>query len=260
MTEAEVVELLRKRHAKTGNGGAGEYAFMAQVRNKAGFDATRTFDALAMALWPSRGLRLHAFEVKCSRSDWLREVKNPAKAEAACYLVDQFSIVASDPGIVGEGELPPTWGLLVVKGGRLVCVKDAPMLPHADPRRPGAIERSFVACMLRAGGAVPPVTAPEIAAARDAGYELGMTAGRSMGEATDESLRELRLRVREFEQAAGVSLSGWSGAGTPAEIGAALKVVLHGESHADRARRAMEQARDRLRSAADQLDEVLNAE
>ena len=93
-TEAAVTTLLRDRHANTGNGGAGEWAFMAQVRNAAGFNATRTLDALALHLWPSRGLVLHGFEIKVSRSDWLREVKDPAKAEDACRLVEYFWIVA----------------------------------------------------------------------------------------------------------------------------------------------------------------------
>ena len=39
LTERIVSELLREKHTKTGNGGGGEYAYMAGVRNGAGFDA-----------------------------------------------------------------------------------------------------------------------------------------------------------------------------------------------------------------------------
>jgi len=38
LTEAKVTALLRDRHANPGNGGGGEWAFMAQARNAAGFD------------------------------------------------------------------------------------------------------------------------------------------------------------------------------------------------------------------------------
>lgn len=84
LTEATVLQLLRERHTAVGNGGAGEHAFLAHVRNAAGFDANRTFDAVAVNLWPSRGLSIHVYEVKVSRSDWKRELAKPAKAEDAC--------------------------------------------------------------------------------------------------------------------------------------------------------------------------------
>jgi len=32
-----------------------------------------------MDLWPSGGLEIHGHEVKVSRSDWLRELKEPEK-------------------------------------------------------------------------------------------------------------------------------------------------------------------------------------
>ncbi len=146
-----MLALLRQKLTKPGNGGAGEYALLPQVRNAAGFDASRTFDAVAVSLWPSRGFSIHCYEVKCSRSDWLRELKEPAKAEAAAHHCDRFSIVAADSSIVKDGELPPTWGLLVVHGQGLRTVVAAPLLPGADPKRP--VERSFLVPMLRSAGA-----------------------------------------------------------------------------------------------------------
>ena len=49
-TESEMLDILERHYARTGNGGSGEYAFLRQVRNAAGFDAKRTFDAVVVGL------------------------------------------------------------------------------------------------------------------------------------------------------------------------------------------------------------------
>ena len=50
------------------------YAFFEEVRAQTGYAAGGSADGLALSLWPSRGIELHGFEVKVSRSDWLREL------------------------------------------------------------------------------------------------------------------------------------------------------------------------------------------
>lgn len=191
LTEAAILDLLRDRHASTGNGGAGEWAFMPQVRNAAGFDASRTLDALALHLWPSRGLVLHGYEVKTSRSDFLREIKDPAKAEAFCRLVEFFWIVAPK-GVVKKGELPTTWGLIEVHGTgtqedswRLRTKTAAPCLLQAKyhPNR-GPLPRGLVVSMLRAipgavpGGKLPSASDAQIREASNKAYGEGYDRGR----------------------------------------------------------------------------------
>jgi hypothetical protein len=257
VTESEVLTLLRLRHCKPGNSGAGEYAFMTSVRNSAGFSSTRTFDAVALSLWPSRGLTLHAYEVKCSRGDWLRELKDPAKAEAAAKLCDRFSVVASDDKIVAEGELPLSWGLLVVRRGKLVCVRDAPLLPEARPKAP--IPREFVVALLRAGGAVPSAEADEVVAARREGREQGRAEGDARADDMQAALLEARRVIQRFEQAAGVSLTGWRGE-NPETVGRAVRTALAGEGAMDAALDTVRRAQTILRNAAAELDRHLPAE
>jgi hypothetical protein len=150
--EADMLTLLRQRCAvQPGNGP--RWVFMPHVRSDAGFDARRTLDAVAMDMWPSKGLRLHGFEIKCSRSDWLRELKSPEKAQMFHDRVDQFWLVVSDRSIVRDGELPADWGLMapiVDRWGarRLHVYKSAPVLPATDERR--AVQRNWLACLLRA--------------------------------------------------------------------------------------------------------------
>lgn len=254
MTEADVLALLRQKLTKPGNGGAGEYALLPQVRNAAGFNASRTFDAVAVSLWPSRGFSIHCYEVKCSRSDWLRELKEPAKAEAAARHCDRFSIVAADSTIVRNGELPPTWGLLVVHGESLRTVVAAPLLPGADSKRP--VERSFLVPMLRSAGCAISATPAEIERARQEGAKQAATDHERASRRTTEALEELRQRVRAFEDAAGVRITTTFGA-KPEDIGAAVRRVLASEKAAEDVEARLRAARSRLAESLDAIDRVL---
>ena len=248
LTEADVLGLLRAKLTKPGNGGAGEFALLAHVRNRAGFDARRTFDAVAVSLWPSRGFTLHCYEVKCSRSDWLSELKEPAKAEAAAEFCDHFSIVAAGPGIVRDGELPPTWGLLVVRGAALRTVVRAPLLPGADINRP--LPRSVVVPMLRSAGAAVAVAPVELAAARTEGAKDALARYQAEARALGDELTRMRGAVGAFEDAAGVNLLAWST--DPGAVGTTVKAVLASE-------RAEEVARERLSTLRAQLVEAVAA-
>lgn len=159
-----MIELLRERYTRNAGNGP-EYAFMRGVRNAAGFNATREFDAVAIALWPSRHLEVTIFEVKVSRSDWVREMKaNPSggtdhydKAGSACTIADRFTIVAPH-GIVRGGELPENWGLLEVheraNGTAMLRESKSAGLLRPRTRFFEPLPRGFVVAMLRRTSAV----------------------------------------------------------------------------------------------------------
>ena len=125
MTEAAVTDALHTRYSQV-HGNGRRYAVAAGVRSHAGFDARRTADYVAMDLWPSKGLALHGHEIKISRSDWLRELKEPEKAAEFIPWMNFWWLVASDPRIVRDGELPEGWGLMVMRGPLLVVAVKAP--------------------------------------------------------------------------------------------------------------------------------------
>jgi hypothetical protein len=142
-TEASVTDALRVRYSQFHGNGA-RYAAAAGVRSGAGFDARRTADFVAMDLWPSKGLALHGHEIKVSRSDWLRELKEPEKAAEFIPYMNYWWLVASGPRIVRDGELPEGWGLMVMRGPLLVVTQKAPRR-DAKPLTP-----SRLAALLRA--------------------------------------------------------------------------------------------------------------
>jgi hypothetical protein len=124
MTEGDMIAALHARYGQVvGNGR--RWAVAGGVRSHAGFDARRTADFIAMDTWPSKGLEIHGHEVKVSRSDWLRELKEPEKAAEFIPYVNRWWLVVPDPVIVGLGELPDGWGLLAMRGGRLAVIEKA---------------------------------------------------------------------------------------------------------------------------------------
>jgi hypothetical protein len=72
-------------------------------------------------------MALSGFEIKSYRGDWLRELKNPAKAEGIASCCNYWWIVAGNLEIVQTGELPEPWGLLAwdEKKAALVKIKGA---------------------------------------------------------------------------------------------------------------------------------------
>jgi hypothetical protein len=288
LTEADVLALLRRKHTKDGNGGSGEYAFLTHVRNAAGFDANRTIDAIAVSLWPSRGLVIDAFEVKVSRADWQRELADPKKAGDICQIVDRFWIVAP-AGVVRAGELPPTWGLIEVTGGkpipaaqpaldgaeevpiavtgrRLRTVKAAPLL-HGEQTRQRTISRDLLVGMLRAAeGAIPkPKETREVAPAEiQAAYARGREEGTAGYKAKVDEWRQIAQQAQAamlaFENASGVRLRD-SGSGyrswTPTrleEVGHALRAVLNEDQLVKGAQQRLAEVARALRNEADRVE------
>lgn len=130
---------LRKRFA------APEWAYFEEVRNGTGFSrrTTRTADGLAFSLWPSRGLELHGIEVKTHRGDWLREKKDPEKAEEIGRFCDRWWLAVTPGVVLDVGEVPSTWGLLEWDGKRWRTHRDAPS------REAKPLDRPMLAAILR---------------------------------------------------------------------------------------------------------------
>lgn len=240
LTESQLVELLRPRYqGENGNGPAG--CVVAQVRNQAGFDASRTIDALGFHFWPSRGLLIDGFECKSSRSDWVRELEDPAKADAFCRLVK-------------VGEMPPEWGLLAPQGGKLrelkpaiVLHQDSPAIDEwakragrgrraAGPRPlPPGFDRSFLVAIIRQAYKLTGVEPAELQTARNDAYAAGARDGERSAERELERLRKRDEDALAFEQALGYPIKGYRsylGGGDikPADIGRTLRVLLDGDA------------------------------
>jgi hypothetical protein len=77
-------------------------------------NSTRRADAVYLGLWQSRGAgEIDVCELKTSRSDWRRELDNPAKAEAWWPYSTRFWVVAPSTDVVPAEEVPDGWGLMI---------------------------------------------------------------------------------------------------------------------------------------------------
>lgn len=195
--EPTIYELLRARHAPP------EWAFMEEVAPATG-GGTRYADAVAVHLWASRGHEVVGYEVKVSRSDWLRELKQPEKAEPVMRYCDRWFVV-TEKDCVRPGELPINWGHMERRGTRLVQVVPAPRLT------PEPLTRAFFASLMRRGH-----EQIEQIAARQHAVALA-AARKSMNDAIEEGIRrrtrdnaELAARVKKFEDETGLTLSGYA--------------------------------------------------
>lgn len=270
-TEATMLDLLAAKLNRPGNGGSGEYAFLRHVRNAAGFDASRTFDAISVSLWPSRGLQMDGYEVKVERGDWVRELRDPAKAEAACQVVDRFWVCAPK-GIVRDGELPATWGLMEpteIKGEwKLVVKVQAPPLHDLTNTKRGMVSRTFLVAMLRScPGAIPGgKNDPDVRACQKAAADARSEESKLWREDNQrwKNRAEAAERIiRQFEVSTGLSLTErqWidpmkvDGQAWDEAVGT-LRLLATGDKAIRRSRDAVTNAANRLREQADELDKL----
>ena len=85
----KLADLLAARYASPA------WAIFFEVSNATGYKANRHADAVAVGIWPSRGLSILGFEIKASRSDWKHELSNPRKADAIFKYCDHWFLVAN---------------------------------------------------------------------------------------------------------------------------------------------------------------------
>ena len=212
LSSDDLIELLHNRFSPPA------WAFIPQVRNATGFlKVTRTADAIAMSLYPSRGLDLHGFEIKINRNDWLKELKAPEKAEEIAQFCD-FWWVVSTKEIVRIEEMPLNWGLLIPHGSTMKIVKPAKLL-KAKP-----IDHLFLAAILRRAQKVI-ITEAKLEKYFKEGEERGKESAKFEVENALQKYQNLESAVSEFEKISGVHINRWD----IGNIGEAVRMVLNGE-------------------------------
>lgn len=197
LTETQVFNALRERYA------APEWALLPQVANTTGAYRSRYADAVAVSLWPSRGFEVHGFEIKVTRGDWLRELKNPGKADDFVTLCDGWWLAVGEKGIVKPDELPRGWGLLEPHGESLRAT--------ATPERksqPEIPRRFWVAMIRRAWESMPSQELLQLE--RKRGFADGMGQGKLDKGYEFKRLEDLKKAVEKFEIDSGVRIETWN--------------------------------------------------
>ncbi|MBB2981802.1 hypothetical protein [Paraburkholderia tropica] len=226
---------------------APEWALFFEVGDATGGRHNRWADAVAINLYPSRGLEIHGFEIKVSRSDWLRELKNPEKSAPVQQYCDRWWIVCP-AGVIVPGELPPTWGQYEIQaGGKIRQITAAPKL-SAQP-----VTRTFVAAMLRRAseadeGLVEAAVSAEVQRLRD-GDEKRIA--REI-ESRTSHVTDLQAQIEQIERVSGIKIHRW---GNSEEIGKAVRAVM--ASGVLKSYGGMNAVREHAASIVKQCDEAL---
>lgn len=208
VTSSDIIAALIKRFASPA------WAFVEQAALGTGWSAKQGWaDAMALSLWPSRGLELYGFEVKVSRADWIRELRNPQKSEQLAMRCHRWWIVAA-PEVVAVSELPPSWGLIELRSGKLHDVRQAERKQAPEP------DWAFVAAIFRR---VADANVPKSALSEKVDElvaQLRANDTRSL-EQERRSMQELRDAVDKFEAASGVRIDRWDGG----RVGEAIRLL-----------------------------------
>lgn len=100
-------------------------------------------DAYAIHQYPSIGNNVrHAYEIKISRGDFLRELKNKGKRRMALRYSNHFWFI-TPPGVAKAEEIPSECGLIEVEGVEHRKIIEAPYRDSCPPTW------QFVASMIR---------------------------------------------------------------------------------------------------------------
>lgn len=234
ITAAHIRSALRERYPAT------SHALMFEVGNSTGAATSRHADAVAMGLWPSRGLEVEGVEIKVSRSDWKRELLDHGKADAIQRFCDRWWI-AAPKGLIQPAELPATWGLLELDGESIRQRVAAPKL-EAQP-----LTRAFLAAMLRRASESDAAEVELLAAKR---LEPMLDRERKNIAARNkldlQQFEEMKAKRLSIEEATGIDLGAWA---PSIEIIAAIKFAL---------KMNISSNRDRFESVADVTNRLGN--
>jgi len=212
ITADDLEDLLKAKYA------APAWAFLPQVINQTGYTyTTRTADALAMSLYPSRGLHSHGFEIKVNRGDWITELKNPEKAEEIAKYCDFWWLVSTE-NIIKIEEVPALWGLMVCKGKALKVIKNAP-IKESHP-----VSKKFLAAIFRKSQEII-VPEAKIKQAYDSGRIAGKEENISQHKYQMKEYDNLKQALYKFEKQSGIKINEYNSD----DIGEAVQMVLNGE-------------------------------
>lgn len=119
----DLVNLIRCRYASQ-NGAYNRSVVLQQVPDGTGTSQSRWIDVAVFEMWPSKGLTRSAFEVKVSRSDFLRELQIPDKHKWCRDSFHEFWFVAPKE-VIQLAELPQGIGWMYPRGDRLCIARHA---------------------------------------------------------------------------------------------------------------------------------------
>lgn len=230
-----------------------QYALLFDVPDAVSLAQKRRIDAIAFGLWASGGQEIQGFELKVSRSDWLRELKQVDKADPFIALCDRFWLVTADNKIAKAEEIPACWGWMSATRAGLRVQRPAQRLPGCGD----AVPRSFVLGVMRKLQD-DLLGSPDVRAVIDERIKVVQALRQSDIEFATKNLKRERDEalkvVKDFEELSGINLNSWRW-GNVGEIVKGLKELGYGDG-VNRVPRLLEEQENVLRATLKQLSAV----
>lgn len=203
---------------------APEWALLFNVGNGTGHHCTGWADAIAMSLYPSRGLAIHGFEFKASRTDWTKELKDPHKAEKVAKYCDFWWLVAR-ADIVKDAELPLGWGQMEWRDSKLKLVRAASQM------KPVQLDREFIAAILRRSAESDQKVIDELVRKQvDKDRAEHQQSRKDAIERDRSEYSKVLKNLKELKEKTGIDLRGYQATD---EVARAIKLVLDSDLVSD---------------------------
>jgi hypothetical protein len=183
-----------------------EWALFFEVGNGTGYTCNRHADAVAMNMYPSRGLSIIGFEIKVSRTDLKKELNSPNKAESIAQFCNEWYLVVPE-GLIFDGDIIPAgWGIMECKKDQTIRVKKKPLF-RTDSM---PITKEFTAALLRSSKKRDNEEIGKIRGEAYAEYAKGRDEYAEHCVQIETGRLKKRLEVfEEFEKMTGESFRGW---------------------------------------------------
>lgn len=218
---------------------APNFMYLKEARDATGFDCHRTADAIAIGMYRSCGQLIHGFELKVSRTDWLKELSNAAKAESLMRYCHRWSLIVPDTTIVKDGELPPTWGLGVWSQTRKNALPKIKWIVRPPELLPLPMSMVFFTAMIYAATKIDADTHEKQMKME---YERGRQNAKDAidREHGREAHRKLTAAVDAFEKSAGIHISEYISEDTANRTGLLFKEWRRSLETVERSRKNLE--------------------
>jgi hypothetical protein len=141
-TTQTILEMLKAMHSRSSR--RDEWALFPELNIGTGAKGGRWIDLWVVNLYPSKGYKKIAYEIKVSRGDFLRELEDPTKRAGAETVTNECYFVAP-AGLINPPECPEGWGLIELTTSGL---RRKVMAPYREVRLP----ESFIYSILRRSG------------------------------------------------------------------------------------------------------------
>lgn len=235
-----------------------KYALIFDVPDAVSLDQRRRIDALAFGCWASLGRSLEGFELKVSRADWLRELKQVDKADPFVALCDRFWLVTSDSSVAKMEEIPACWGWMAATKGGLRIQRPASKLPGCGD----AFPRGFVIGVMRRLQD-DLLTSPDVAAHIE--HKVKEIQDRQKSEVewaskrARDALERNQAAIKEFEEASGIPFSGYNMGDIGFIVGQLRKLGYGADGGLKTVSRMLEGQENSLRITLEQIRKVRTA-